>query len=236
MRLLILLGSWIAASIPLALVAGRILGTPRRSRGLIEEVEQYLRRQAPSARGWRHSAPLVLAAALVVAVVLLGSQAVQQLPQAQMLADHRIHTTAGPAPTTAPATPSPARRAPVVRRRSHQPAPDGQRPTTSVAVLSRATTTTTVPPEVPADREREPGTHEGGEQATTTTVEPTTSSTSTTTTTPEDDGTDGKKRDDEGGGARGDQDQDHRTVPRTTSTTAPPTRGTTTTTSTTQVP
>jgi hypothetical protein len=108
MRLLIALGLWVAASIPLALVLGRAMRASGRSGGLIEEIEGYLRRQTPGARSLRHAGGLVFAATLVAALALLGNEAVQQLPAAQVVADRLLANVT----TTTTAVPSPARSSP----------------------------------------------------------------------------------------------------------------------------
>jgi hypothetical protein len=122
MHLLIALGLWVAASIPLALVLGRAMRASGRSGGLIEEIEGYLRRQTPGARSLRHAGGLVFAATLVAALALLGNEAVQQLPAAQVVADRllaNVTTTTTAVPSPARSSPGPS--APPARHARHRP-------------------------------------------------------------------------------------------------------------------
>lgn len=91
--MLITLVLWAAVSVPLALLAGRALRASR-AQSVADEAEEYLRSRTPrSTLAW--SGAFALAAGLTAGVVVVGNEAVAQLPAAHLAASRGLERLMG---------------------------------------------------------------------------------------------------------------------------------------------
>ena len=121
MRLLIALGAWFAISVPIGMLAGRVLRHSGRPTSIADEADAYLRHHGTHVRRRRRMASMAVAVALLAGLVL-GDEAVKYFPDAQLAATRgfqRLTQGSGPPATQPPAASTTG--AVQGRRRANQP-------------------------------------------------------------------------------------------------------------------